>query len=94
MIYLDQPLNVGFSYTDTGFMVNNTITAGQHFENFVYNFIKNIGFLNRNPVYLFGESYGGHYVPYFAWLLNSNSTKNFVNLKGIGVGDGLTDSIN
>jgi len=43
--------------------------------NFLYHFYydKHVG-LSKNPIYFFGESYGGHYVPYFAFefLRNSN----------------------
>lgn len=30
LVFVDQPLDVGLSYTDTKFMVNNTVTGSQH----------------------------------------------------------------
>jgi carboxypeptidase C (cathepsin A) len=52
-----------------------------------------------NPLYLTGESYGGHYVPCFAYALlnNANLTDLFTTIpfkevfRGIAVGDGLAN---
>ncbi len=48
---------------------------------------------SRNPLYIFGESYGGKYAPAVAYaihLANGSGGTN-INLKGIGLGDGLID---
>lgn len=37
--------------------------------------------------YIFGESYGGHYIPRITNILLHNTTD--YNVKGIGIGDGL-----
>lgn len=56
-------------------------------------------FTNRD-FYIFGESYGGHYVPTIAnRVLNENAKAWFsgnykLPLKGIGIGDGWTDPYN
>lgn len=42
------------------------------------------------PTYIFGESYAGHYVPYFAEQFHRNNIW-MVPFKGIGVGDGWID---
>jgi len=42
---------------------------------------------NQTDLYIFGESYGGKYVPSIARLV---SQKNELNLKGIGIVDGFT----
>ena len=55
------------------------------------------GFLEQNPeyngrdFYITGESYAGHYVPAIAYYLLSNDTGVNLNLKAIGIGNGLTD---
>jgi len=68
----------------------------------MYNFIQ--AFMNEYPQYqkndffIFGESYGGHFVPAVS---NEIYTRNkdlaqgdvHVNLKGIGIGNGLTDPV-
>jgi len=49
------------------------------------------------PFYVFGESYGGHYAPNVAYAVLEgnkdplNSALPKINLKGLAVGNGLTD---
>ncbi len=65
---VDQPVGVGFSYNNGSYRVNNTRDAATHFVQFLSNFFKNnpsLG-LGKNPLYLAGESYAGHYIPAFA----------------------------
>jgi len=45
--------------------------------------------LQKNKVYLFGESYAGHYVPLFAFHILNSKDYNKLHIDGIGVGDGL-----
>jgi carboxypeptidase C (cathepsin A) len=49
-----------------------------------------------NPIYLFGESYAGHYIPAFSkdLLTNDLFSKYKANYKGVGIGDGLTQALN
>ena len=58
--------------------------------------------ISGNDLYIFGESYAGHYVPEIAkYIIDANSdiddsafpsnTNKPLNLKGIGIGDGLVD---
>ena len=56
------------------------------------------GFLEQNPeyigrdFYITGESYAGHYIPAIAWHLLNKDTGVKLNLKGIAIGNGLTDA--
>lgn len=45
--------------------------------------------------YIIGESYGGHYVPALGnFIFNQNKLqKTQINLKGIGIGNGLVDPL-
>jgi len=46
--------------------------AAEDFEAFLMNFFKVYPELNDNKLFLFGESYAGHYIPMFAFhILNS-----------------------
>ncbi|KAH9954498.1 putative carboxypeptidase S1 [Lactifluus volemus] len=66
MLYVDQPIGVGFSYGSDSDDVTSTITAAP----FVWKLLQ--AFYDRFPRYknhdfgLFTESYGGHYGPEFA----------------------------
>lgn len=72
-------------------MVNNTEMATNHIENFFYNFYKYHPELLEHTIYLFGESYAGHYVPAFASRLMSNNTVKGLKFNGVAIGDGWTD---
>ncbi|CAK4086924.1 unnamed protein product [Aphanomyces euteiches] len=96
VIWLDQPTGVGFSYGDVQDQDHNEIDVGRD----IYGFLQ--GFLKKNPkfqsheFFITGESYGGHYVPAAAnYILNAPKAADEVqiNLKGIAVGNGLTDSV-
>lgn len=46
------------------------------------------------PFYITGESYAGHYIPavgHKIWEMNKQSPKTKINLKGLAIGNGMTD---
>jgi len=45
--------------------------------------------LINNPFYIFGESYGGHYLPYLAYEILTRGAQ--FNFSGIGIGNAWTD---
>ena len=94
VIYIDQPTGTGFSY-GTGFDHNEDGIATDMY-NFLQHFFKSHGKLQHLPFYVFGESYAGHYVPattHRIWKNNKNLKPGHlhINLKGVSVGNGLTD---
>lgn len=99
-LFIDSPLNVGFSFHGdrTGAeQVSSTDEATNHLLNFLSNFYKEFPALTSSPLYITGESFGGHYVPNFARKILENSTflaETKVTLKGVSIGDGWTDPIN
>lgn len=99
-LYIDQPLNVGFSYSGnrTGEkQVSSANEGATHLLNFMYNFYREWPKLAASPLYIIGESYAGHYVPAFARTLILNDTflaATKVTLKGVALGDGWVDPIN
>lgn len=92
MIYLESPAGVGFSYNDNGDADKHYDDAKSGEDNrraLVHFFTKFPEYAN-NPFYIAGESYAGVYVPTLASLILRNPQNPF-NLKGIIVGNGLTD---
>jgi len=72
---VDQPVGVGFSFNNNAKKVDNTVDAAKHFVNFLSNFLKNnkdFG-LDKNPIYLAGESFAGHYLPAIAEMMATNT---------------------
>lgn len=71
MLYVDQPIGVGFSYgTDSA---TSTITAAEYVWAFLQNFYAAFPTYESRDFALFTESYGGHYGPEFAsYFLSQN----------------------
>ena len=94
MLWLDQPAGVGYSYgkwTD-----HNEKMMGEDAYYFLQAFVKSHPEYSENPMYIVGESYGGHYAPAIAHrVFRGNQEKKegteMLNLKGVAVGNGLTD---
>ncbi|OQR97567.1 serine protease family S10 [Thraustotheca clavata] len=98
MIWLDQPSGVGFSYSDVEDLDSNEDQVGENIWYFLQGwFEKNPKFQGR-PFYIFGESYGGHFVPAAAHAIFTHNKKltdseQLIALEGVAVGNGLTDPI-
>ncbi|KAI9103325.1 Alpha/Beta hydrolase protein [Phlyctochytrium arcticum] len=103
LIFLDQPINVGFSYTD-GDQVSNTLDAADDVYAFLQLFITKYKKFSKLDFHVTGESYAGHYIPAIgAKIVNENdglkrdvhaqkSTEKLeIKLKGLAIGNGLTD---
>ena len=77
-----------------GLNVSSTAQAAENFLVFLARFYQLFPELATNPLYLFGESYAGKYVPVFTnhLLLNETFTKQ-IKIGGIGVGDGWSDPL-
>ncbi|KAF7358674.1 Carboxypeptidase [Mycena sanguinolenta] len=101
VLYIDQPVGVGFSHGTES--VGTSLEAAADVWSFLQIFLKNELFSNlaANDLAIWTESYGGHYGPTFAaYFLSQNSaiaagsvSGITLNLKTLGVGDGLTDPI-
>ena len=62
---------------------------------FLQHFMKSHPAYAGNDLYIFGESYGGHYAPAISYRIHQGNMKLKkgdikLNLKGVGVGNGLT----
>ena len=92
VLYIEQPAGVGFSYPAGP--ANDTMTAIDTVEA-IAAFIGYHPELKGRPLYIAGESYGGHYVPNTAKAIEAwNAVEGQatpINLKGFAVGNGYAD---
>jgi vitellogenic carboxypeptidase-like protein len=91
LIYIDNPLGVGFSYTETadGFVTNEQ-QVGLDLFLFLEQFFTIFDNIAANPLIIAGESYGGKYAPSAACYLHSQivSGRSSLKLSGVSIGDG------
>ncbi|KAJ7733030.1 serine carboxypeptidase [Mycena metata] len=101
MLFIDQPIGVGFSHGTES--VGTSEEAASDIWKFLQIFLADSRFshLAANDLAIWTESYGGHYGPAFAsYFLSQNAaiaagtaTGLTLNLKTLGIGNGLTDPI-
>jgi len=93
LIYLDSPVGTGFSHSD----ISGIPTSAGEVQNGAEDFI--LGFMDRFPqfkgrdIYLSGESYAGHHIPYFAerfFQLGKSNTD--IKLRGVAIGNGWVNA--
>jgi len=92
VIYIDNPVGTGYSYTTNKCYAKNQTIVGQNLLTGLEQFFQIFPEISQNPFYLTGESYAGKYVPAAAYaILTSNSS---INLQGVMIGNGLVDPRN
>lgn len=93
IIYVDQPAGVGFSFADVDGYDHNEAEVSEDMFHFMRAFYTAFPNFKQNELFVYGESYGGHFAPATAhriWLGNQRNESQ-MNLKGLSVGNGLTD---
>ncbi|RWS10338.1 putative serine carboxypeptidase CPVL-like protein [Dinothrombium tinctorium] len=93
MLYIDNPVGVGFSFTksENGYSRNQMDVAHNLYEA-LKQFFTLFPEQRANDFYVAGQSYAGKYVPSLAYKIVTN--KSFeINFKGIAYGNGFTHPI-
>ncbi|CAH0402936.1 unnamed protein product [Chilo suppressalis] len=94
IIYIDNPVGTGFSFTKDpkGYCTNQT-QVGEELYSTLIQFFQLFPELQTNKFFVTGESYAGKYVPALAYTIHKkNPTAQIkINLKGIAIGNGLSD---
>ncbi|KAL5724992.1 hypothetical protein ACHQM5_008189 [Ranunculus cassubicifolius] len=90
MLYVESPIGVGFSYSNTSSDYEGWTDIQTAEENlrFILNWLEEFPQYKDVDLYLTGESYAGHYIPQLAALiLNYNKMSNIrpINLKAIAI---------
>ncbi|KAG2668144.1 hypothetical protein I3760_15G146500 [Carya illinoinensis] len=96
IIFLDSPVGVGFSYSNTSsdLLNNGDIRTAVDSLAFFLKWFERFPQYKGRDFYITGESYAGHYVPQLSQAIvryNSGLTEKAINLKGYMVGNALTD---
>ena len=90
LLVIEQPAGVGFSKIKDPKYEYNDENMGDNLLFAIKDFLAEYNMKNRE-FYISGESYAGVYIPTLAtYILNDNS-EDKVNLKGVLIGNGLTD---
>ncbi|PON46180.1 Serine carboxypeptidase-like [Parasponia andersonii] len=97
LLFLEAPAGVGFSYSNRSsdlFDTGDRRTAKDSLQ-FLIRWLDRFPRYKGRDVYLTGESYAGHYVPQLAreiMVYNKQYSKQPINLRGIMVGNAVTDN--
>ncbi|XP_027085115.1 serine carboxypeptidase-like [Coffea arabica] len=95
IIFVDQPIGTGFSYSsDKSDIRHNEEEVSNDLYDFLQAFFEEHPQYAKNDFYITGESYAGHYIPAFASRIqrgNKGKEGTGINLKGIAIGNGLTN---
>ncbi|KAI9311130.1 Alpha/Beta hydrolase protein [Dichotomocladium elegans] len=95
IIFLDQPINVGYSYGESD--VQDSIGAANDVNAFLQLFFSEFPEYRKLDFHIAGESYAGHYIPVIASriarTLAPNTEEHAIRLKSILIGNGLTDPL-
>lgn len=95
VIYIDNPVGAGYSFTEGGFAQNQT-KVGKDLYEALLQFFTMFPDLQSRDFYVTGESYAGKYIPAISYTIHQNNptAKIKINLKGLAIGDGFCDPIN
>lgn len=98
VIFLDQPVDVGFSYANEGTSVNTSPVAGKDVHAFLQLFLGRFSKYAAAPFHIAAESYGGTYAPNIASVIHTENRALaaapgvvHINLASVMLGNGITN---
>ena len=99
MLFIDNPVGAGFSYTtkDEGYCKDTHECVARNLYSCITQFYTMFPAKQKDPLWITGESYGGHYVPAisdYIRIQNKKSPAVPLPLKGCAIGDGWIDPVN
>ncbi len=94
IIFVDHPLDVGFSYGSEDDKVTTEEQVAEHILQFFYAFYEEHRDEKQKPLFLAGESYAGHYLPPIANRIldaNEKGDEMHIPLKAMAIGNPWTN---
>jgi cathepsin A (carboxypeptidase C) len=100
VIFLDQPVNVGYSYSADGSTINNSPAAAEDVLAFLELFLSRFPKYSKAGFHLAAESYGGHFGPNIASVIHNKNkqlrvapvpNQPIINLESLILANGLTE---
>ena len=92
LLFFDNPVGVGYSSVQNNAFVTDENQVAEQLAIALDQVIQLYPELLNIELYLFGESYGGKYVPALASYMLENASSYSWRFSGIGIGDGLVDT--
>lgn len=94
MLYLETPVNTGFSLASKIHENSDALTAKQNVAA-LRSFFNKFPSLKKRDFYITGESYAGRYIPQLSVeILNSKDISGILTFKGVAIGNGFFDEEN
>ena len=100
ILFLDQPVNVGYSYSDDGSKIDRSAAAGEDVYAFFQLFFSRFPEYSKAPFHMAAESYGGTYAPNAAAIFHRKNKElslapvpglSKINLASVILANGITD---
>lgn len=94
LLFVDQPIGTGFSKGSILDIPRNENKVAEHFGIFLTGLYNKYPEFKERPMYISGESYAGHYIPFIASYMLDNPDKfkeAGINLQGVAIGNGWVD---
>ncbi|XP_071102210.1 probable serine carboxypeptidase CPVL [Haliotis cracherodii] len=96
VLYVDNPVGTGFSFTDnlSGYATTED-DVGRDLYSFLLQFYTMFPRFQKNDLYITGQSYAGKYIPAISYKIHTENptAKVNINLKGLFIGGAFTDPI-
>lgn len=92
VIFLEQPVGVGYSYAQKS-KVSTTDQAAEDVFAFLQLFFTHFDQFAQNEFHIAGESYAGHYIPGIAHNIVEHKEDRVFNFKSVLIGNGITDPL-
>jgi len=96
LLYVDQPVGTGFSYSDDSNYVADEAQVADDMYRFLQGIMTKYPEYQGRPFFITGESYAGHYVPAISARVirgNLNNEGIQINLQGSAIGNGWVDPV-